>query len=135
MDIKSIIKEYSESNKENKSLILEKVKSEFSSLSEAEKEEVKINFLNSLDEKLIEVKQTIDKVDIFIEISEISKYISLSAIAKDYFGKSKEWLYQRINGYTVNGKPARFTDEERKVLANALTDISRRLKETSLKIA
>jgi hypothetical protein len=135
MDIKSIIKEYSESNKENKSLILEKVKSEFSSLSEAEKEEVKINFLNSLDEKLIEVKQTIDKVDIFIEISEISKYISLSAIAKNYFGKSKEWLYQRINGYTVNGKPARFTDEERKVLANALTDISRRLKETSLKIA
>jgi hypothetical protein len=134
MDIKKIIKEYSESNEKDKLLILEKVKSEFSSLSQKDQDEVKTIFLNSLDEKLIEAKKTLDKVDIFIEISEISKYVSLSTIAKEYFGKSKEWLYQRIHGYAINGNPARFTDEERRILADALTDISIRIKETSLKI-
>jgi len=69
-----------------------------------------------------------------IEMEEIAKYISLSKIAKNYFGRSKEWLYQRIKGYKVNGSPAQFTPEERIQLSMALKDISRMANETSIRI-
>lgn len=38
----------------------------------------------------------------------------MSYIAEHYFGKSRQWLYQRINGNIVNGKPADFTPDELK---------------------
>ena len=47
-------------------------------------------------------------------IKEILPVISLPFIAKKYFGKTKEWLYQRINRNIVNGKPAKFTSEEKR---------------------
>lgn len=58
---------------------------------------------------------------------EVSEFVSLSYIAKNYFQKSKEWLYQRINGNLVNGKPAQFTAEEIESLNNALQDLSKKL--------
>ena len=109
--------------------------SQFNSLSESEKKIVRNEFMQSLDEKLKEADELIKKIDIAVEISQISKYISLSKIAQNYFGKSKEWLYQRIKGYTVNGKTAQFTQQERIKLSLALEDISRMAHETSLKIA
>jgi len=51
----------------------------------------------------------------------------LSFIAKHYFGKTKEWLYQRINGNVVNGKPCRFTAEELDRFNHALKDISQKI--------
>jgi len=104
-------------------------------MTEKEKQIVQKEFLKGLDVKLEETDNLIKKIDIALEISEISRYISLSKIASDYFGKSKEWLYQRIKGYTVNGKPATFTDEERRKFSLALENISRMAHETSLKIA
>ena len=79
---------------------------------------------------------TIDTAEEFImatKISDISDAISLSYIAKNYFGKSRSWLYQRLNGNTVNGKQAQFNPEEKKQFVKALNDLSIRLKETSLK--
>lgn len=118
-----------------KRAIEEKIKAQLSSLSESEKEQIKNDFLESLDSKLIETKKALDVIDLRIELLEVAQYVSLSKIAKNYFGKSKEWLYQRINGYTVNGKAAEFTPTDRVKLSNALQDISRKLNETSLKIA
>ena len=69
------------------------------------------------------------------KLGEIPEVISLSYIAKKYFGKSRNWLYQRINGYLVNGKPARFTDEEREKFVAAINDISDMLKKTSLALS
>lgn len=60
-------------------------------------------------------------------MEEISEAISLSYIAKQYFGKNKSWLYQRINNSVVNGKPVSFTQEELKTLADSLGDLSSRL--------
>ena len=42
--------------------------------------------------------------------------ISLSYIAKTYFNKSRSWLNQRINGNTVNGVQAKFSQEELRTL-------------------
>jgi len=110
------------------------IKEIFDSLSEVDKELVRKEFLLSLDEKLEETKEALKRIDMAIELREIANYVSLSKIAKNYFGKSKEWLYQRINGYKVNGSPAQFTQEERAKLAMALQDISRMANETSLRI-
>ncbi|MCL1933975.1 MAG: DUF5053 domain-containing protein [Candidatus Azobacteroides sp.] len=136
MDISKLMRDiHNASNEAEKQKIEEKIKEEFSSLSESEKESVKNEFSKLWGNKLEETKSVLRKIDIALEIEEISKYISLSKIAKDYFGKSKEWLYQRIKGYNVNGRPAQFTPEERKRLSSALEEISRMAHETSLKIA
>jgi hypothetical protein len=50
-----------------------------------------------------------------------------SYIARNYFKKSKNWIYQRVNGYQVNGKTSRFTDSEIEKFNFALQDISKRL--------
>ena len=53
-------------------------------------------------------------------------------IAKTYFNKSRQWLYQRINGNIVNGKQASFTKEEIDILNHALNDIGNRLINTRI---
>ena len=53
--------------------------------------------------------------------------IPFSYIAKNYFKKSKAWLYQRLNGNNVNGKPVQFTTEEIQIFNTALQDISKKL--------
>ena len=50
--------------------------------------------------------------------------------AKEYFGKDRAWLHQRINGSTVNGKKAAFTEEEKKIFIQALNDISARISDS-----
>ena len=70
-----------------------------------------------------------------IELGEVANIVSVSYIAQKYFGKSRHWLYQRLNGSIVNGKAARFTADEKKKLQEALQDISSIIINTSLKIA
>lgn len=61
------------------------------------------------------------------QLEDILPAVSLAYVAKTYFNKTRQWLYQRINGSLVNGKPARFTPEEIETLNNALKDIGNRL--------
>ena len=110
------------------------IKKEFDNLPADEKELVRKEFSKSWDEKLVETDEALKKIDVAMEIMEISKYVSLSRIAKDYFGKSREWLYQRIKGYKVNGIPAQFSPEDKRKLSMAFQDISRMAHETSQKI-
>lgn len=60
--------------------------------------------------------------------------ISFSYIARKYFGKSRAWLMQKVNGNTVNGKQASFTDEERERFRAALQDISQQLSHVALSL-
>lgn len=74
--------------------------------------------------------ETIAKADELIlreQLKDVIPVVSLAYIAKTYFNKTRQWLYQRINGTLVNGKPARFTAEEIETLNNALKDIGNRL--------
>ena len=91
----------------------------------------------ALQETVKEARRFVERAEDALlrdKLGEIPEEISLSYIAKKYFGKSRNWLYQRINGYLVNGKPARFTDEERKKFVAAINDISDMLKKTSLSL-
>ncbi|WP_052356284.1 DUF5053 domain-containing protein [Bacteroides timonensis] len=67
-------------------------------------------------------------------MKEVTPALSLSYIAENYFGKGKSWLYQRINNSVVNGKPTSFTQDELKILADSLGDLSNRLSALSLVI-
>jgi len=53
--------------------------------------------------------------------------ISLVYIAKTYFNKTDTWLYQRVNGNVVNGKPASFSPAELETMKFALNDLSHKL--------
>jgi hypothetical protein len=135
MDIKKMIKEAQEAQEEKKEDIYKEIEKQFSLLDESAKEQVKKAFIQSLDEKIEEAREVIKRVDVYLALSDVAKYISLSQIAKDYFGKSRYWLYQRIKRSVVNGKPAEFTPSDREKLAKALKDIADRLTESSVKIA
>lgn len=74
-------------------------------------------------------------VDVRALMGEMTDAISLSYLAKRYFGKDRAWLYQRLNKSLVNGKPANFTQKELTVLADSLKDLSSKLSDLSQNIA
>ena len=88
---------------------------------------------NQTKQGLIAMGERLDDINLRLELGDVANAVSLSYIAKNYFGKSKAWLYQKLNGHKVNGKPAQFTDEEKKRFAEALHDLSQRIEETALK--
>lgn len=41
------------------------------------------------------------------QLGEVSDMLSMSYVARAYFGKSRSWISQRLHGYNVNGKPVK----------------------------
>lgn len=74
-----------------------------------------------------ETNRELSKIIVRDQLEEILPYISISAIAKKYFGKSKEWFYQKMNSNIVNGKPAQFSEEEIRTLNTAMQDLSKKI--------
>lgn len=68
-----------------------------------------------------------DIIDIRERLGNLPEIINLSSVARNCFGKSRTWLYQRINGNKVNGKPAYFTRDERKQLLDFLHGLGNEL--------
>lgn len=67
-------------------------------------------------------------------LADALPYIKWGNISKDYFGFSRGWIYQRLNGYDGNGKECEFTESQKETLKNALRDLARKLNETADKI-
>ncbi len=82
--------------------------------------------IGQIKETIIEAKTEIVRK----QMEEILPMTSLAYIAKTYFKKSRQWLYQRVNALSVNGKPARFTKEELATLNFALHDMGQKLSQT-----
>lgn len=80
-------------------------------------------FIDGLDKALAQADEMIARA----KLGDVPEAISFSYIAKKYFGKSRGWLMQKVNGNVVNGKQATFTEEERKQFRAALQDISKQL--------
>lgn len=91
------------------------------------REKIKKQFSASLDKRGKLIEKLRREVSIKSQLKEASEIISLSYIAKNYFGKNKEWLYHRINGNIINGKPASFTADQKKQLNAAFKDISKKI--------
>lgn len=67
-------------------------------------------------------------------VDEISKFISLSRVAKEYFGKDRTWFHHKLHNDIVNGVKYDLTDDECEILLNAIDDISEKLVTCSHKI-
>ncbi|MDR1224487.1 MAG: DUF5053 domain-containing protein [Tannerella sp.] len=116
---------------EEKEAFQKKIKAEFDKKTPEEQQaytEASEKGLNAIGER---VEELIEKV----EMGEVASIVSLAYLSRKYFGKTRHWLYQRINGSIVNGKPAKFTAEEKVKLKNALQDIGNIIQNTSFRIA
>lgn len=69
--------------------------------------------------------------NIMEHLKYIIPYIKFGNISKDYFGFSRSWIYQRLNGYDGNGNECEFTENQKETLREALRDIARKLNETA----
>ena len=93
-----------------------------------EYEEAANDILDGMDKALAETDELIARY----KMGDIPEAVSLSYIAKTYFGKSRGWLMQKVNGNTVNGKKATFTPAESRQMREALQDLSQKLSKAAL---
>ena len=74
-----------------------------------------------------ELDVKINEISVKMQLAEYANILPLAYISKHYFNRTKDWLYQRINGNIVNGRPAKFTESEKSIFNNALQDISKKI--------
>jgi hypothetical protein len=134
MDILKILSEYHQASEPERKEIERRVQEEFTTLSDAEKAEVQKTFQASLDKKISRAEELIREVNLKLELENVSRYVSMSYIARRFFGKSRQWLNNRIKGNLVNGKAARFSEDELNSLSSALVKLSGEIKDTALRI-
>lgn len=58
--------------------------------------------------------------------------LPIAYIAKQYFGKSRAWLYQRINGNKVNGKVYSLNSEQKAIFNGAVKEIAHQIASVQL---
>jgi hypothetical protein len=103
--------------------------SELYALAKTDREkEIISEFIKSvMTEKTEQSEEDFRLLLIKARLLEVEDILPYSYIARNYFKKSKAWLFQRLRGYSVNGKPARFTHDELETLGLALQDISKKI--------
>ncbi|WP_294629748.1 DUF5053 domain-containing protein [uncultured Bacteroides sp.] len=101
------------------------------SLSPSDKKEFLSEFKKGAEQAVDEAKKLAKIAERKKILDKVLDFASMSYIAEHYFGKSRQWLYQRINGNVVNGKPVDFTQEELKTLSFALSELGDVMKNTS----
>ncbi|WP_288529382.1 DUF5053 domain-containing protein [uncultured Bacteroides sp.] len=88
------------------------------------------------EEGLEEIKESIGHIEhelkIRDQLKEVADILPLSYIAKNYFGKSAAWLYQRINGNKVRGKVYTLNREEVATFNRALKEIGSKISSLSI---
>ena len=65
------------------------------------------------------------------KLSPVMKVVNWSYVAETYFGKTKAWFSQKLNGKPAGKSIAFFKREELNILADALRDISRKLEDVA----
>ena len=120
---------------------LEQMKAKFMVLSSGEEErefreemEAFVASKSTEDRKACEQAEKVYDDTLRAYLDGIYESISWSYVARHYFGKSRSWLSQRINGLKIRNKEVQFTADEKKILLNALLDLSNNIKRTALVI-
>lgn len=97
-----------------------------------EKEKFIQEFHEALDHSGNRIDFIEEQINLKLKLQEVTEIISLSYIAKNYFHKTRQWLYQRINGNKVGGKKLTLTEDQLKTLDFALKDISKKIGSLSI---
>lgn len=66
-------------------------------------------------------------------LEEVYEQINWAYLAKNYFGKTRSWIYHKFSGMN-NGKPDDFNEQDRQTLKAALLDISQKLTNVAEKL-
>ena len=95
-----------------------------------EKDAISLFVEESLKNSTSRIRNTVMDVQTRMQLENVIDILPLSYISKKYFNRSRQWLYQRINGNMVNGKPVRFSELEINTFNFAMQDISKRIGST-----
>lgn len=79
------------------------------------------------------METTIQKSSVRQVLSDVYEQVNWAYLAKNYFGKSRSWLYHKFSGLN-NGVPDDFSDVDREKLRYALNDIAARLSMTASRL-
>lgn len=101
------------------------------SLSEEDKKEFVAAFQEAAKKTVKESKEIVKTINARTQLQDVLDFTSMSYIAKNYFGKSRQWLYQRINESVVNGNKVNFTKDDLKKLSIALSELGDKMKDAS----
>ena len=132
IDVKRRMDVFFSSSEDDKPKIKEDLLNDFDKLSDDDKEMVRQMFLDDWDTR---TKNALENIEISIELAQVSQYVSLAYIADRFFGKSRQWLNNKLKGNISYGKAASFTREEIKKLSEALVVISEEIKTAALRLA
>ena len=101
-------------------------------LTDKERKQMQEIFTKHWEMTKIKVDAALKRNSIKEQLQDNSEIIPFAYIAREYFRKSMTWLYQRVNGSIVNGKPCQFKDEEIVIFNNALKDVGQRIGSLSI---
>ena len=101
----------------------ETIRQEMMKLQEENPEE----YQSALEGLIQETAKECETLRMADKLGEMTKIVSMSYIAKHYFGKTRSWIAHKLNGNSINGKKSDFTDAEVQTLKFALRDISEKL--------
>ena len=110
-----------------------KVKAYFDDITEGKTPAVKLSpeeyekGVELFDEGMRKIIAEADEMIFRAKLGDLPEALSFSYIAQKYFGKSRGWLMQKVNGNKVNGKIAGFTEDERRQFREALQDLSKKM--------
>lgn len=84
---------------------------------------------NSETSKTVDMEETLVKKQTSVRriLDPIILNISWAEISKEYFGKSRSWLYQKFTGYNGHAETD-FTEKERNIMKNALYDLAEKIR-------
>lgn len=83
--------------------------------------------VESVDKHLDNIEGSIASYTMYERMGALTEVVNLAYIARHYFGKTRQWLYQRLKGQMVNGKPATFSPKEEETFIKALNEIGLQL--------
>jgi hypothetical protein len=87
------------------------------------------------EQAIVNAKKIVSHVKLALKINPVTDYVSISYISRRFFGKSRSWLHNRLQGYKNNGKPDTLSAEDINTLQNALLTISDEIKLAALRLS
>ena len=101
-------------------------------LTDEERKQMQEIFTKHWEMTKVKVDAALKRRSVKTQLQGNAEIIPFAYIARKYFKKSRPWLYQRVNGSIVNGKPCQFKEEEVKIFNQALKEVGQRIGSLSI---
>ncbi|MDR0939870.1 MAG: DUF5053 domain-containing protein [Mediterranea sp.] len=88
--------------------------------------------LEEVGKGIREVNDCLERVALREQMKNDYNLLPVAYIAREYFHKSRSWLYQRINGNKVRGRVYTLNEKEKAIFNEALQDIAKRISSMSI---